>query len=667
MKRRAFLCCAVLVTAICQAQSQPGTETGSASAATRAANATMAAALDWDNTEDFEFATRGFIGTGDGIVRDADGNPVWDLQQFSFQSADAPAPDTVNPSLWRQARLNSINGLFEVANGIYQVRGYDLSNLSIIEGETGYIVVDPLITAEVAAAAMELVYQHLPRKPVVAVIYSHSHADHFGGVRGIVSDEAVTNGKTQIIASEGFMDFAVSENVLAGNVMTRRASYMFGSLLPKNPRGGVGVGLGKGISTGRVTLIEPTDIVTQTPEERVIDGVRFVFMNTPFAEAPAELMFYLPDHRAFYAAEEANATLHNLYTLRGAEVRDALLWSQYLDEALTLIDTDTEVLFGGHHWPRWGYDTIADYLAKHRDTYRYIHDQTLRLANHGFGMTEIAEQLTLPDELARQWFNRGYYGTVNHNVKAVYNKYLGWFDGNPAGLHPLPPVEVAERYVEFMGGSDALLEKARQSFADEDYRWVAEVVNHLVFAEPDNRAAKQLQADTLEQLGYQAESGQWRNFYLTAARELRHDVTRAATARTLSPDLIAALSTDSIFDYLAVRLNGPAAAGKTLDLQFNFTDDASHFAVNVENGVLHHRRGRQNPEANVTLNLGRRGFAGLMLAGTPPAALQSAGLLDIEGDAEVLTELLSLLDSFEFWFNIVTPPQSAPNVPTVGQ
>lgn len=654
MIRPAFTCCFLLVTGLCHAQSRPGIDTNSASAATRASNQAMSRSLDWANTEDFEFATRGFIHAGGGIVRDSDDNAVWDIRQFSFQAPDSAAPDTVNPSLWRQARLNSIHGLFKVTDGVYQVRGYDLSNLSIIEGDTGYIVVDPLITAEVAAAAMELVFEHLPRKPVVAVIYSHSHADHFGGVRGVTSDAAVASGETQVIASEGFMDFALSENVLAGNVMTRRASYMFGSLLPINPRGGVGVGLGKGISTGRVTLIEPTDIITQTPEERVIDGVRFVFMNTPFAEAPAELMFYLPDHRAFYAAEEANATLHNLYTLRGAQVRDALLWSQYLDAALELIDADTEVLFGGHHWPRWGYDTIANYLAKHRDAYRYIHDQTLRLANHGFGMSEIAEQLTLPDELASQWFNRGYYGSVNHNVKAVYNKYLGWFDGNPAGLHPLPPVDVARRYVNFMGGGEALLEKARKSYAEADYRWVAEVVNHLVFAEPDNAAARQLQADTLEQLGYQAESGQWRNFYLTAARELRHGVTRTATARTLSPDLIAGLSNESLFDYLAVRLNGPAAAGRTLDLQVNFTDDDDRFAVNVENGVLHYRRDRQNARAEVTLNLGRRGFAALMLADTPAETLQESGLLDIEGDPRVLDEFLGLLDRFEFWFNIVT-------------
>jgi alkyl sulfatase BDS1-like metallo-beta-lactamase superfamily hydrolase len=634
---------------------QSSAEPKPASAATRASNRALSESLDWENRQDFTFVTRGFVAAGEGIVRDASGATVWDIRQFASQSLDATPPDTVNPSLWRQAQLNSVYGLFKVTDRIHQVRGYDLSNLSIIESDTGYIVVDPLITAEVAEAAMQLVFENLPRKPVVAVIYSHSHADHFGGVRGVISEEDVAAGRTRIFAPDGFMDFAVSENVLAGNVMTRRASYMFGSLLPKNPRGGVGVGLGKAISTGRVTLIEPTDIVTEAREERIIDGVRFVFMNTPFAEAPAELMFYLPDMQAFYASEEANGTLHNLYTLRGAEVRDALLWSHYLDDALQLIDDRTEVLFGGHHWPRWGYDNIADYLGKHRDTYRYIHDQTLRLANHGLTMTEIAEQLELPDDLARRWFNRGYYGSLNHNIKAVYNKYLGFFDGNPANLHRLPAVEAAGRYVEFMGGADALLDNARASFAAEDYRWVAEVVNHLVFAEPENAEARLLQADALEQMGYQAESGQWRNFYLTAVRELRHGVSNAATTRALSPDLVAGLSTESMFDYLAVRLNGPAAADKTLNLAFNFRDDATRYSVNVENGVLHYRRMPGNPPADVTLTLDRNGFAALMLAGTPAETLQNAGMLDIDGDRDVLLALLELLDEFDFWFNIVTP------------
>ena len=418
---------------------------------------------------------------------------------------------------------------------------------------------------------MGLVYEHLPYKPVVAVIYSHSHADHFGGVKGVVAEEDVTSGKVQIVASEGFMEFAVSENVLAGNVMARRASYMFGSLLPKNARGGVGVGLGKAISSGTVTLIEPTDIVTADHEEMIIDGVIFEFMNTPFAEAPAELMFYLPQMKAFYAAEEANATLHNLYTLRGAQVRDAKLWSKYLHDARDSVAPGTEVLFGGHHWPRWGYDNITDYLRKQGDTYKYIHDQTLRLANHGFTMTEIAEMIELPESLARSWFNRGYYGSVNHNVKAVYQKYLGWFDGNPANIHPLPTALTAEKYVEYMGGSEVVLEKARVAFADHDYRWVVEVVNHVVFADPGNKAARTLQADALEQLGYQSESGQWRNFYLSGAAELRNGIFAAGTPRTVSRDLISALSPDMLFDYMAVKLNGPEAADGDLVLNFKFT------------------------------------------------------------------------------------------------
>lgn len=625
-----------------------------ASKATREVNRTVMEELPFDNTEDFDLARRGFIARAPStVIRDAAGKVVWNMDQFRFEQGAAPA--TVNPSLWRQARLNTEHGLYKVAENIYQVRGYDVSNLSVIEGETGYIVVDPLITEEVAAAAMQLVYAHLPKKPVVAVIYSHSHADHFGGVKGVVSEEDVTTGKTRIIASSGFMEHAVSENVLAGNVMTRRAAYMFGSLLPKDPKGGVGVGLGKAISSGQVTLIEPTDIITETGQELLIDGVRFVFMNTPYAEAPAELMFWLPDMQAFYAAEEANATLHNLYTLRGAQVRDALLWSEYLYEAAQLIAPETEVLFGGHHWPRWGYDNIVEYLVKQGDAYRYIHDQTLRLANHGYTMDEIAEQLELPDELGHEWYNRGYYGTVSHNSRAVYQKYLGFFDGNPANMHPLPPEKAAKRYVEFMGGSDALLEKARNAYEEADYRWVAEVVNHLVFAEPDNRAARELQAAALEQLGYQSESGQWRNFYLTGASELRNGVNKAATTRTLSPDMIRGLSYGDFLDYIGVTLNGPRATGKRIAINFAFADSGENYHVSLQNGVLHHARVDSLPAADANVRLQRDGLVGLFLLRVPPEQLISNGAIGIAGDPASLTELIALLDQFEFWFDIVTP------------
>jgi alkyl sulfatase BDS1-like metallo-beta-lactamase superfamily hydrolase len=642
------------IIALSLAASAGEVERNDASPATERANDAVASELPFDNTDDFELAARGLIlRPSSTIVRDSSGQIVWDMDQFAFLEGDSP--DTVNPSLWRQAKLNAQHGLYKVSERIYQVRGFDLSNLSVIVGDTGYIVVDPLISAEVAKAAMDLVFEHLPKKPIVAVIYSHSHADHFGGVKGVVSAQDVADGKVRIIASQGFMEFAVSENILAGNVMSRRASYMFGSLLPKDQKGGVGVGLGKAISSGQVTLIAPTDVITRTGEELVIDGVQMVFMNTPFAEAPAELMFYLPQMRAFYAAEEANGTLHNLYTLRGAQVRDALLWSGYLHEAIDLLPPETEVLFGGHHWPRRDYDSIVEYLAKQGDAYRYIHDQTLRLANHGYRMDEISEQLALPPELAHAWYNRGYYGTVSHNARAVYQKYLGFFDGNPANMHPLPPEEAGRKYVEFMGGAGELLENARLAYDNAEYRWVAEVVNHLVFADPSNAAARQLQADALEQLGYQAESGQWRNFYLTAARELRQGVNAAATPRTLSPDMINALSIDNLFDYLAVRLNGPSAAGKHLNVNFVFEDTGDSYLVTLVNGVLHHAISKRDATADVTVTLSRADFFAMMMAGVPVADLVATRAIDIGGDVDALADLIALLDNFEFWFDLVTP------------
>lgn len=603
--------------------------------------------------DDFVLADYGFVGAPDSLViRDANGAVVWDMDQWSFLAG--PAPETVNPSLWRQATLNAKFGLYEVTDGIWQVRGYDLSNLSVIEGDTGYIVVDPLITAEAAEAAMALVYRYLPRKPVVAVLYSHSHADHFGGVKGVVSEEAVADGRVRIVAPQGFMEHAVSENVLAGNAMTRRASYMFGTLLPRGPTGSVGVGLGKSISAGRVTLIEPTDVIAETGEELVLDGVRFVFMNTPHAEAPAEFMFYLPERKAFYAAEEANATLHNLYTLRGAQVRDARLWSEYLDRAIAFIEPDTEVLFGGHHWPRRGHSNIVDYLARQRDAYRYIHDQTLRLANHGYTMLEIAERIELPEALASAWFNRGYYGSVNHNSKAVYQKYLGFFDGNPANLHRLPPAESAPRYVEFMGGAEALLAKARAAYEREEYRWVAEVVNHLVFAQPDNVAARELQAAALEQLGFAAESGPWRNFYLTGARELQNGVMRAMTPRTASADMLKALSVGQLFDYMAVRLDGPRAADTDLRFDVALTDSGERYGVEISNGVLHHAPGTRGP-AGTTLRLGRDALLALAVGAAGLDQLEAGGRVSIDGERDTVASFFALLDTFDFWFDIVTP------------
>ncbi len=489
----------------------------SATAATQAAQARLAASLPADDGEDFVKARRGFIGTvADGKIVDAEGRVFWNMGAFAFQEGDAPCPPTVNPSLWRQARLNAIHGLFEVTPGLYQVRGFDISNISFIEGDTGYIVIDPLISAETAAAALALLRRHRGDKPVTAVIYTHSHVDHYGGVRGVISEADIAAGMT-IIAPEGFLDAAVSENVLAGNAMSRRATYMYGALLPRDATGHVDAGLGKTVSMGSVSLVPPTVSISRTGERLTVDGVEIVFQVTPDTEAPAEMNFFFPKFRALCMAENCSCHLHNLYTPRGAQVRDAKAWSFHIDEAMRMFGPETDVLFASHHWPRWGRGEAETFLTKQRDLYKYIHDQTLRLANHGLNPVEIAEEIALPPTLAAEWYTRDYYGTLNHNAKAVYQRYLGWFDGNPANLHKLPPVEAGKRYVDLAGGPEALLGKARSAFDAGDYRWVAEVVNHLVFADPSNTDARALQADALEQLGYQAESGPWRAFYLTGA------------------------------------------------------------------------------------------------------------------------------------------------------
>ncbi len=651
MNKRLFLIIILALPAVAVAQQDLRQ---APTAATRDANAAVAGKLPFSDTEDFALADRGLIAKPSRLeIRNDAGDVVWDLGQFAFVK-DAP-PASVNPSLWRQTQLNSRYGLFEVTERIYQLRGFDLSNMTIIDGDTGYIVIDPLLTAETAKTGIQFALEHLPEKPIVAMIYSHSHADHFGGVKGVINQQDVDEGNVRVIASDGFMDYAVSENVLAGNVMTRRASYMFGSLLPKDEKGGIGAGLGNAISTGEVTLIAPTELVTKTGQQLVIDGIQFVFMNTPFAEAPAEMMFYLPQMKAFFSAEEANGTLHNVYTMRGAQVRDALLWSRYLHEAIDLIPEDTDTLFGSHHWPRWGYENIVEYLRNQGDAYRYIHDQTLRLANHGYTPDEISERLELPPELGQVWYNRGYYGTVSHNSRAVYQKYLGYFDGNPANMHPLPPEDAAARYVEFMGGSDAVLEKARIAYDEGDFRWVVEVVNHVVFADPDNTEARRLQADALEQLGYQAESGQWRNFYLSAASELRNGITIADTVRTERADMINALTLSELFDALAVRLNGPEAAGKRTVANFHFSDSDSDYLVTLANGVLNHAVGKHASDADVNVKLTRRGFLGMAMAGVPVESLIESQTIQVDGDVDALVELIGLLDRFEFWFNIVTP------------
>ena len=463
-----------------------------ASEATKAAQQAVLEALPFHDRQDFEDAQRGFIAKPETLtIKDANGKVVWDLESYKqFIGLDKPAPDSVNPSLWRNAQLNVQYGLFQVTDGIYQVRGYDLSNITFIQGKSGWIVFDPLLSSETAKAALDLVDQHLGKKPVVAVVYSHSHIDHFGGVRGIVDEADVQAGKVRIIAPEGFSEHAVSENVIAGNAMARRAIYMFGALLPRNAQSSVGSGLGLTASNGTFTLIHPTEVIRKTGQELTVDGVRMQFQLTPGTEAPVEMNTYFPDHKAMWMAENTTAVMHNILTLRGAQVRDALQWSKYIGETLALYGDKTEVRFQSHHWPQWGQAQIDDYLKKQRALYKYIHDQSVRLMNLGYTGEEIAEAIKLPPELEAFWQGRGYYGSLKHNAKAVYQRYMGWYDGNPANLDSLPPEAAARKYVAYMGGADAILARARADHARGEYRWVAEALKHVVFADPDNKPAR---------------------------------------------------------------------------------------------------------------------------------------------------------------------------------
>jgi alkyl sulfatase BDS1-like metallo-beta-lactamase superfamily hydrolase len=628
-----------------------------ASEATLAANRATAEGLAWEDRRDFEDSARGLIAElpDGGRVRGADGGLVWDLSRFEFlHSHGEEAPETVNPSLWRQMRLTVQGGLYEVVPGLYQVRTLDLSNITFAEGPDGIVAFDPLISAETARAALDLYYEHRPRKPIVAVVYSHSHVDHFGGVRGIVDEADVKAGKVKVYAPEGFLEAAIAENVLAGNVMSRRASYMYGVLLPADPRGQVGAGLGVTTSLGAVGLIAPTDIVSETGQREKIAGLDFEFMMAPDSEAPAEMHWFIEQFGAVTAAENCCHTLHNTYTLRGAKIRDPLSWSKHLERTIAMWGAKAEVMFGMHHWPAWGNERVREMLGMGRDGYRFINDETLRLANHGLGPSEIAEQVAFTPELDRHWAMRGYYGSLNHNVKATYVNYLGWFDGNPAGLHTLPPVEAAKRYVEFMGGADAVLGRARTAFEAGEYRWVAEVVNHVVFAEPDNEAAKALQADALEQLGYQSESGPWRNFYLSGASELRNGVFDLPAPSSSSADNVSAMTTQLFWDYLAMRLNGAEAGDRRITLVCELPDIEELWTLMLRHGTLSHRAGAES-EADATVTIDRADLDRVILKAATLEELLGDGTARIEGDPAALHDLLGLLDDFDFWFNIVTP------------
>ncbi|WP_212748938.1 alkyl/aryl-sulfatase [Nocardia cyriacigeorgica] len=605
--------------------------------------------LPFADTQDFDDAKRGLIArrTPNAVTAE-DGTVLWDNDTYGF--LDGPAPETVNPSLWRQSQLAAVDGLFEVVPGIYQVRGMDLSNTSFIEGDDGVVVVDTLLSAETGRAALELYREHRGDRPIKAIIYTHSHADHFGGVKGFVSQEDVDAGRVKIFAPEGFLEHAVSENVYAGTAMNRRAGYMYGAALARGPQGQVGAGLGQTLSIGTVSLIAPTDIITTTGHEETVGGVRMVFQMAPDTEAPSEMLVYFPDFRALCAAEDATHTFHNLLTLRGAVVRDPHGWANYLTETIDLFGGEAEVVFASHHWPTWGNERVVEFLSTQRDLYAYVHDQTLRLMNKGLTGPEIAEAIELPPSLENAWSAHGYYGSLSHNVKAIYQRYLGWFDGNPASLWPHTPVEQAKRYVEFMGGADAVVAKARESFDAGDFRWVAQVVNHVVFAQPDHAAARELLADTYEQLGYGAENGTWRSWYLSGMTELREGQFGTPT-ETTAPDVIGQLSPTMLFDAIAIQVNGPKAWDENLAIDVVLTDTDERYRLRLANGVLTYSGRPQSGEADATLTTTRHNLPALALGGLSGGA---AGI-EISGDSSALQRLARVLDPGDKNFAIVTP------------
>lgn len=624
--------------------------------ATRAANAAMAAPLPFADVADFEAAKRGLVApVPEGMVRTASGTVLWNLGEYAFIDGEL-APATVNPSLWRMARLNMANGLFKVTDRLYQLRGFDIANMTVIESASGLILIDPLTTAEVSRAALEHYFAHRPKRPVVAVIYTHSHIDHYGGVRGVVDEADVKSGKVAVIAPAGFMEAISGENVLAGPPMIRRAQFQFGSLLPRGPRGQVDAGLGKGVARGTPGLIAPTQTIAKPVEEHTIDGVRIVFQLAPETEAPAEMHMFYPGLGVLNMAENACPLLHNFIPLRGAVARDPRIWAKYIGEAIDLYGLGTEILIGQHHWPVWGRAAVIDYLEAQRDLYKHIHDQTLRYMNKGWRPAEIAETIDLPPGLAGRWSVRGYYGTVNHNVKAVYQRYLSWYDGNPCNLHPLPPAPTAKKFVEYMGGAAATIARARTDFAKGEFRWVAQVMKEVVYAEPDNLEACALCADALEQMGYQAESATWRNAFLYGAQELRHGVFQIPARTTMGADTLAGLATDVFFDLLAIRLDPAKAAGQSMVLNWHFTDRSEKLALTLKHSTLSHRMGQWAEQAVASITMTRATLDAIVLRRTTAPEAMAAGDLRIDGDA---TRFALLFGMFEqpsgFMFDVLTP------------
>lgn len=627
-----------------------------AQAMTRAVHAALADSLDFDDRRDFENANRGLVAPAPdgGRINMEDGTAAWNLRNYDFLEGDDEI-DTINPSLLRISRLNMANGLFKVTDRVYQIRGMDLANMTIIEGDTGLVLIDCLTTAEVAKAGLELYYANRPKVPVKALLYTHSHGDHYGGAKGVLDQAEVDAGRAVVYAPDGFMEALGGEKILAGNAMTRRAQFQFGGLLKPGPRGQVDAGIGKTSARGTTTLIAPTHVITEPVETHEIDGVRIQFHLAPGTEAPAEMHMFLPEMGVLNMAENATPLLHNFCPLRGSEVRDPRIWSHYLADAVERFGDKTDVLICQHHWPTWGREEIVAFLERQRDLYKHIHDQTVRLMNKGWRPAEIAEAMDLPQSLRTDWRMRGYYGTVSHNVKAVFQRYLSWYDGNPANLNPLPPKQAALKYVDYMGGAPTVMERAREDFDKGEYRWVSQVLYHVLFADPGNESARHLAADAFEQLGYQAESSTWRNAYLYATQELRHGVIQLPPQPMISPDLLGAVSTDIIFDFMAVRLDAEKAVGEKWQINWRIDDRNQDVCQTLANETLTQIIGKRSPDAVATVTAPASIAVSLIVRQLSLADALDKGLLKVEGSSDKVASLFAMLDDFDPQFDIVAP------------
>jgi alkyl sulfatase BDS1-like metallo-beta-lactamase superfamily hydrolase len=642
-----IICCLCTIAGASAAKDLRNNATDFTIAANQNANNTPA----WNNNEDFDFASRGLIATYEPLIIPADipNITAWNAEAFR-RFENGSHSDTINPLLYRQAQLNNIHGLFQVSPGIYQVRGFDASSMTLVKGDTGWIIIDPLSSVEPARAAMALVNKTLGSFPVKAVIYSHPHADHYQGVKGVTTSEAVRSGRVEIIAPEHFMEYAISENVYAGNAMQRRAVYQFGLLLPRDEKGLVDIGIGKTISTGTASLIPPTMEITHTGQEVTIDGVRMEFQMAKETEAPVELNIWFPQHNALFVAENCAGSLHNILTPRGAQVRDPLAWSASLDETRRLYGDKTEVMFSAHNWPRYGNDRVIEILENQRDMYKYINDQTLNLANKGYTMDEIADMIELPPSLKQYWYTHDFYGQVSMGVKATYQRYLGFYDGNPVNLKRLTPVAYAKSMTEYMGGKDAVMQRLNKDYAAGNYELVASIANYLVFADPANMEARKIEADALEQLGYQEESGPARNAYLTAAAELRG--TLPVKGRSMiSADIMSAMTVDQLLDYLSVRVNATKADGDNYKINIRITDTGDKVLVQVKNSVIVYRVNESSPAADVSVEMPRKTLETLALN---PSATPS-GVIVTNGDPAVFNKFSGMLDTFDPSFHIAIP------------